>query len=804
MYIAAARRVAKILVQGLRRYGLSVSRQPTKIKVTRLFQLAAIGETRMRLKLPLLRTRYVPPARAPILRYGVAVLSIILALIPALLLSDVVESRLVVFAVAIMVSAWYGGWKPGVVATLFALTVSAYFSLAAARVPADYRKAIIHLTLFVFVALLICWFNAALRSAQEGLRRSESNFRSLVTNAPCGICRCDSTGILLDVNPGLVTILGYAASSELLGRNLANLYADSQQWFILADYFRSLQLFHGLVAEWVRKDGSSVMVRLSGRAMSGEHNAIFSELFAEDVTERRGLEQQLRQAQKMEAVGRLAGGIAHDFNNLLMVISGYCEFLLERIGSEPALRGPVQEIAKAGERATSLTRQLLAFSRKQLLAPKVVDLNAIVTENLKMLTRIIGEDIDLVMDRGGGIGPVKADPGQIEQVIMNLAVNARDAMPHGGKLTIETANVTLDQEYARLHAPVVPGEYVMLAIRDTGMGMDAETQSHIFEPFFTTKGLKGTGLGLSTVYGIIQQSGGYIWVFSEAGKGTSFKIYLPRVSASGKAIAAEPAVADAKPEQAVETILLVEDASKLRRLTRQYLENQGYTVLEAADGAAAIEVSNAHPGPIHLLLTDVIMPGMNGRELAYRISSLRPETKVLYMSGYTEKAVGHNAMLDAGITLLQKPFTLPALKTKVREVLDTAFPQGISMSARLTGQTQIRVREKLSFPFRAQRFNLHLPLKYRLVGEGDWRKGTTENISRSGMLFQAEEMIPPNAMLEINLVLPAEIAGLSAAEVVCRGEVVRALEPEQPATNPALAAKILQYHFQHGSQQPQA
>jgi PAS domain S-box-containing protein len=757
----------------------------------------------MRLKLPLLRRRYVPPARAPILRYGVAVLSIILALIPALLLSDVVESRLVVFAVAIMVSAWYGGWKPGLAATSFALTVSAYFSLAAARVPADYRKAIIHLTLFVFVALLICWFNAALRSAQEGLRRSESNFRSLVTNAPCGICRCDSTGILLDVNPGLVTILGYASSSELLGRNLANLYADSQQWFILTDYFRSLQLFHGLVVEWMRKDGSSVMVRLSGRALSGERNAIFFELFTEDVTERHALEQQLRQAQKMEAVGRLAGGIAHDFNNLLMVISGYCEFLLERIGSEPALRAPVQEIANAGERATSLTRQLLAFSRKQLLAPKVVDLNAIITENLKMLTRIIGEDIDLVMDRGE-IGPVKADPGQIEQVIMNLAVNARDAMPHGGKLTIETANVTLDQEYARLHAPVVPGEYVMLAIRDTGMGMDAETQSHIFEPFFTTKGLKGTGLGLSTVYGIIQQSGGYIWVYSEPGKGTSFKIYLPRVSASGKAIAAEPAVADVKPEQAVETILLVEDESKLRRLTRQYLETQGYTVLEAADGAAAIEVSNARPGPIHLLLTDVIMPGMNGRELAYRISSLRPETKVLYMSGYTEKAVGHNAMLDAGITLLQKPFTLPALKTKVREVLDTASPQEVSLSARLTGQEQIRVRQKLSFPFRAQRFNLHLPLKYRLVGEGDWRQGTTENISRSGMLFRAEEMIPPNAVLEINLVLPVEIAGLSAAEVVCRGEVVRALEPEQPTTNPALAAKILQYHFQHGSQAPQA
>ena len=491
----------------------------------------------MRLKLSLLRRRYIPPARAPILRYGVAVLSIILALIPALLISDVVESRLVVFAVAIMVSAWYGGWKPGLAATSFALTVSAYFSLAAARVPADYRKAIIHLTLFVFVALLICWFNAALRSAQEGLRYSEGNLRSLVTNAPYGICRCDSTGILLDVNPAMVTTLGYALSSELIGRNLANLYEDTEQWFDLADYLRSLTRFQGLVAEWARKDGSSVIVRLSGRAIRGEHNAIFFELFTEDVTEHRALEQQLRQAQKMEAVGRLAGGIAHDFNNLLMVISGYCEFLLERIGSDAALRGSVQEIANAGDRAAALIRQLLAFSRKQMLAPTVVNLNAIVTENLKMLTRMIGEDIELIMVPGAEIGGARADPGQIEQVIMNLAVNARDAMPQGGKLIIETANVTLDEEYARLHVPVTPGEYVMLSIIDTGVGIDAETQLHIFEPFFTTKGLKGTGLGLSTVYGIIKQSGGYIWVYSELGKGTSFKIYLPRVSATGEATA---------------------------------------------------------------------------------------------------------------------------------------------------------------------------------------------------------------------------------------------------------------------------
>ncbi len=759
----------------------------------------------MRKKLPLLRKRYIPPARAPILRYGVAVLSIILALIPALLLSDVVESRLVVFAVAIMVSAWYGGWKPGLVATSFALTVSAYFSLAGARSFADYRKAIIHLTLFVFVAGLICFFNAALRSAQEGLRRSEINFRSLVTHAPYGVCRCDSQGILLDVNPALVAMLGYESGSELVGQNLANLYSDSQQWFNLADYLRTLEKFRGQAADWVRKDRTTINVRLSGRAFRDDGNTTYFELFAEDVTERRALEQQLRQAQKMEAIGRLAGGIAHDFNNLLMVISGYSEFLLERIGPEPALRGPAQEIGKAAERATALTRQLLAFSRKQMLAPKVVDLNGVVTENLKMLTRLIGEDIDLVMVPGADIGAVKADPGQIEQVVMNLAVNARDAMPHGGKLTIETANVKLDANYARFHSPVQPGDYVMLAISDTGMGMDAETQTHIFEPFYTTKGLKGTGLGLSTVYGIIKQSEGYIWVYSEPGRGTTFKIYLPRVDAT---LQLEPLPAATLPDpsgRGRETILLVEDEETLRRLTRQSLENQGYSVIDAADGAAAIRLSQAHQGPIHLLLTDVIMPGMNGRELANQISPARPEMKVLYMSGYTENHIGHNGTLDQGITLLQKPFTLPALKAMVREVLDTPPPKEIQMSARLAQAVPIaRTRSKISSPFRATRFDLHLPLKYRLVGESGWREGTTENISRSGMLFQAEEVIAPNAQLEINLVLPAEIAGLAAAEVVCRGEVVRTIDPESGTVSPTLAAKILQYHFQHGSRLSEA
>ncbi len=753
---------------------------------------------------PLLR---IPPARAPILRYGVAVLSTTLALIPTLLLANVAESRLALFGVAVMVSAWYGGWKPGLVATSFALTVSAYFSLAGPHTPEQYRTAIYRLALFVFVALLICWFNAALRAAQEGLRLSELNCRSLVTNAPYGICRCDAAGKILDANPAFQQMLGYTSPAELAGRHLGALHTDTQQWFELADYLRSSTPFNGLTSDWKRKDGTNIAIRVSGRSVPDGGDGTVFELFTEDISERRVLEQQLRQSQKMEAVGRLAGGIAHDFNNLLMVISGYSEFLLERLGPEPALRSPAQEIASAAERASSLTRQLLAFSRKQMLAPSILDLNAIVTENLKMLTRMIGEDIDLVMVPHANLGAVRADAGQVEQVIMNLAVNARDAMPSGGKLTLETSNVTMDEEYARFHAPLRPGEYVMLAISDTGAGMDAETQSHIFEPFFTTKGPKGTGLGLSTVYGIIKQSGGYIWVYSELGKGTTFKVYLPRVPFPGERVA--PAVAAPvethKAEPGTETILLVEDEANLRYLARQFLEKQGYRVIEAADGAVAMQIVVAHEGVIHLLLTDVIMPGMNGRELAQRVSEIRPNVKVLYMSGYTENVIGHNGTLDAGVRLLQKPFNLRDLKDKVREVLDaTPIPPEVAMSAQTAMQKDaVRGREQFP-PARAQRFQLHLPLRYRRLGENNWHEGKTENISRSGMLFQAEEALQPSAVLEINLVLPQEIAGLSETEVVCRGEVVRTVQPNGGTVTPALAARILQYHFQHGSHLPRA
>ena len=750
----------------------------------------------MRVTLPLLR---IPPARAPILRYGVAVLSTALALIPTILLADVSESRLALFGVAVMVSAWYGGWKPGVVATAFALTVCAYFSLAGEHSPAQLQTAIVRLSLFFFIAMLICWLNAALRASQENLRRSELNFRSLVTNAPYGICRCDSAGKILDANPAFLELLGHTSTEELVGQHIFGLYAENDQWFDLADFLRSAAPFKGLTAEWKRKNQTTTVVRVSGRSVANNGEGLVFELFAEDVTERRALEQQLRQSQKMEAVGRLAGGIAHDFNNLLMVILGYSEFLLERLGAEPHLRGPAQEIASAAERASSLTRQLLAFSRKQMLAPRIVNLNDVATENIKMLTRMIGEDIDLVMVPATNLWSVRADAGQIDQVIMNLAVNARDAMPSGGKLTIETSNITLDEDYARFHAPLRPGEYVMIAISDTGAGMDGETQSHIFEPFFTTKGTKGTGLGLSTVYGIIKQSGGYIWVYSEVAKGTTFKIYLPRVAASGEPATQVAAPVDyRKVEPGTETILLVEDEANLRYLARQYLEKQGYRVIEAADGAVAMQIAVAHEATIHLLLTDVIMPGMNGRELAQRISEIRPNVKILYMSGYTENVIGHNGMLDAGVRLLQKPFNLRDLKSKVREVLDaTPTPPEVAMSMQ-SAEPVRAARAREIPPTRAQRFHLNLPLRYRRLGDRDWHVGTTENISRSGMLFQGDEALQPNAQLEINLVLPQEIAGLSATEVVCRGEVVRTIEHNGSTLSPALAARILQYHFQHG------
>lgn len=472
-------------------------------------------------------------------------------------------------------------------------------------------------------------------------------------------------GRYIDVNDSFLRVTGYQRE-EVIGHTSL----EVAFWERPED--------RAMLVERLAKDGSVRDLEITFRTKSGERRTAVdsAELvdiagqrcilaIFKDTTEQKTLENQLRQAQKMEAIGQLSGGIAHDFNNLLSVIIGYSEVLEESLPQGDPLHKSCEQIAKAGRSAASLTRQLLAFSRQQVLEPKVLDLNAVVTHVEKMLRRLIGEHIDLTSALSPTLGRVKADQGQIEQVIINLAVNARDAMPNGGKLTIETGDVDLDQDYVHKHPLHPPGPYVLLTVSDTGVGMDAETQARIFEPFFTTKEMgKGTGLGLATVYGVVKQSGGFIWVYSELGHGTTFKIYLPRTA---EAMGAERPVTPAQSLSGTETVLLVEDEEALREFTAIALTQSGYTVLTAERPDKALELASQHQGTIHLLLTDVIMPGMNGRALAENMAAVRPEIRVVYMSGYT--GFTHPGLVDTNVTLLPKPFTREALLRKVREGL---------------------------------------------------------------------------------------------------------------------------------------
>jgi two-component system cell cycle sensor histidine kinase/response regulator CckA len=509
------------------------------------------------------------------------------------------------------------------------------------------------------------------KRAEDALRRSEADFRSVVEHAPYGIYRASITGRFLQVNPALQKMLGYELEEELLRRDLAtDIFRHKGEYQRLVELLSRTEEIKDMEMEWKKEDDTPITVRCSGRRIDdGNGVAAYFEVFAEDVTEKRVLERQLRTAQKMEAIGRLSGGIAHDFNNHLGVIIGYSRVLKRQLGENNALCEHALEIEKAGQRAASLTKQLLAFSRQQVLTPAVLSLNTLAADMEKMLPRLLGEDIEVSLILDPGLGNVKADQGQIEQVIMNLAVNARDAMPEGGKLKVQTTNVVLDQTYTRNHPGSKAGDYVMLAVTDTGTGMDAGTLTHMFEPFFTTKERgKGTGLGLATVYGIVKQSNGYISVESSPGKGSSFQIYLPHYE--GQPAGEAPTIDLAENLRGTESILLAEDSESLRKLAQSNLEAAGFRVLSAHSGEQALEIAARHGSTFDLLLTDVVMPGMNGRVLAEKLSPRQPGIKVLYMSGYTDSFIAGHGVLEPGTNLLHKPFTEDVLIRKVREVLD--------------------------------------------------------------------------------------------------------------------------------------
>jgi len=503
---------------------------------------------------------------------------------------------------------------------------------------------------------------------EEDLSRSEIAYRSLVEGAPYGIFRLAPNGKLLLANPSLAKMLGFHSPSELLASTkFGDLLVNSEFCRQLLLETRP-QTLSG-EAKWNRLDGKEISVRLTGRSVQQDDNLpAYCEVFSEDVTDQQRLQEQFYQSQKMEAVGRLAGGVAHDFNNLLGVIIGYSDLILDQSSMEEKLRSKIEQIKKSGQRAAALTGQLLAYSRKQILQPRVLSLNSSITDAQKMLNRLIGEDVELVLLLAPDLGIIKADPTQMDQIFLNLAVNARDAMPRGGKLTFKTENFSVYEAMKFKDFEIAPNQYVVLTVSDTGTGMDAETQARIFEPFFTTKsGGKGTGLGLATVYGIVKQSGGYVLCESRLEKGTSFQVFFPRVQGQLEKTASQNG-RTALPRGS-ETVLVAEDAESLRSLIHDFLAQLGYTVLQAANGSDAMYIAQNHKTPIHLLLTDIVMPGMSGRELAQNFVIKYPTAKVLYMSGYTDDTIVRHGIEEGEVALLTKPFTMEAIAQKVREVL---------------------------------------------------------------------------------------------------------------------------------------
>ena len=608
------------------------------------------------------------------------------------------------YLIPIILASWVGGFSYGTLISLLSAAAWLYVDRLSATYSSPlvpYWNAMIRLIFFLGFAYLLAQRRSAARATEDARKELEirvakrtsdlqeanqqlnrelaehkrtqeqrARLSMAVDQSAESILITDTEVNIVYVNPAFERTTGYTRE-EVLGKNPRILKSGHQP----AEFYRTMwetlvrgEAWSGRMTNRT-KDGKLFEEEATIVPVHDEKGRLVNYVAVKrDVTREVQLEEQLRQSQKMEAIGRLAGGVAHDFNNLLTIINGYSQMVLQDLEPQSELHGQVEEISKAGDRAATLTRQLLAFSRRQVLRPQALDLNSVVSNMGKMLKRLMGDDIELDVRLSSGLRQVKADPGQIEQVLMNLAVNARDAMPGGGKLTIETSNVELDGSYTETHATVVPGPYVMVAITDSGTGMDAETKAHVFEPFFTTKPKgKGTGLGLATVYGIIKQSGGYVWLYSEPGHGTTFKIYFPVSEEDVQPVA--PGMEKQSEIEGNETILLVEDQDEVRALAQLMLETKGYKVLPAAGPTEAMQMFSQRKDCIHLLLTDVVMPVMNGTELAQKLIALCPEMKVVFMSGYTDDSVVRHGMLGSGMYYIQKPFTPQALVGKVREAL---------------------------------------------------------------------------------------------------------------------------------------